>query len=133
MGQMALRSRTVTTTAAPPVADRRAAPRFQPTLGTVCRLGPAWPRVGLVWNISRTGVSMLFGDPPPAGAELTAVLATDGGDGGLPVILRVVHVREAATGDYLLGARFDRPLADAELAPFLAPPTPAGRDVPPKG
>jgi hypothetical protein len=123
----------VTTTAAPPAAERRAAPRFQPALGTVCRLGPAWPRVGLVWNLSRTGLSMLFGDPPPAGAELSAVLAADGGEAGLPVMLRVVHVREAATGDYLLGARFGQPLTDADLAPFLAPPAPAGPAVPPKG
>jgi hypothetical protein len=121
----------VTTTAAPPATDRRAAPRSQPALGTVCRLGPAWPRVGLVWNISRTGVSALFGDPPPAGAEVGAVLAADGGEAGLVVTLRVVHVREVATGDYLLGARFVRPLRDDEMAPFVSPP-PAARQVLPK-
>lgn len=120
-------------TAAPPATDRRAAPRFQPALGTVCRLGPGWPRVGLVWNLSRTGLSALFGDPPPAGAEIDAVLAADGGEAGLPVVLRVVHVREVATGDYLLGARFGRALEPTELAPFLAPPPPAGPDPPPKG
>jgi len=118
--------------AAPPAVERRAAPRFQPALGTVCRLGPGWPRVGLVWNLSATGLSALFGDPPPAGAEIAAVLAADGGEAGLPVVIRVVHVREVATGDYLLGARFARPLGADELAPFLAPPT-AGPDPPRKG
>ena len=120
------------TTATAARTERRAAPRFRPALGTVCRLGPAWPRVGLVWDLSETGLSALFGDPPPAGAELPAVL--DGGDGvpGLPVTLRVVHVREAATRDYILGARFGRPLTADELRPFLAPPS-AGGAVPPKG
>jgi hypothetical protein len=49
------------------------------------------------------------------------VLATGGGESGPAVVLRAVHVREVAAGDYLLGARFARPLAAAELAPFLAP------------
>jgi hypothetical protein len=112
--------------------ERRAAPRFRPALGTVCRLGPAWPRVGLVWDLSETGLCALFGDPPPAGAELPAVL--DGGDGvaGLPVTLRVVHVREAATRDYVLGARFSRRLTADELRPFLVPPA-DGQPVSPKG
>jgi hypothetical protein len=78
-------------------------------------------------------VSALFGDPPPAGAEVAAVLAADGGEAGLAVTLRVVHVREVATGDYLLGARFARPLGHDEMAPFLAPPMAAGREVPRKG
>ena len=119
--------------AAPTTTDRRAAPRFQPALGTVCRLGPGWPRVGLVWNLSQTGVSMLLGDPPSAGGELDAVLAADGGEAGLRVRLQIVHVREVATGDYLLGARFARPLDPDELAPFLAPPLAPGRPVPKKG
>ena len=122
----------MTTTAAPPVTDRRGATRFRPALGTVCRLGPAWPRVGLVWDLSETGLSALFGDPPPAGAELAAVLDAGDGAGGLPVTLRVVHVREAATGDYVLGARFARPLAAAELRPFLAPAA-GDAAAPPKG
>lgn len=120
-------------TAVPRVSERRAAPRFQPALGTVCRLGLGWPRVGLVWNLSRTGLSALFGDPPPTGAEIDAILAVDGGEAGLPVVLRVVHVREVATGDYLLGARFAQALEPRELAQFLARVPAAGPAPPPKG
>jgi hypothetical protein len=90
--------------------------------------------VGLVWNLSRTGVSVLIGDPPPAGAEIGAVLSAGGGEAGLAVTLRVVHVREVATGDYLFGARFARPLGEAELAPFVSPrPAAPGPAVRPKG
>lgn len=117
---------------ASPPAERRAAPRFRPAFGTVCRLGPAWPRVGLVWDISETGVCMLLGDPPAAGGEIDAVLAADGSEAGVSVRLKVAHVQEVATGDYLLGARFARPLAPDQLAPFVAPAGVA-RDVPLKG
>jgi hypothetical protein len=76
---------------------------------------------------------MLVGDPPPAGAEVAATLTADGVVGSLPVALRVVHVREVATGDYLLGARFTRPLAADEMAPYVTLPSPAGRELPKKG
>jgi PilZ domain len=120
-------------TATPPRTERRTAPRFRPAFGTVCRLGPAWPRVGLVWDISETGLCMLLGDPPPAGGELDAVLAADGGEAGVAVRLKVTHVQEVATGDYLLGARFARPLGPGELTPFMDHRPSGGRVVPAKG
>lgn len=112
-------------TANAPPANRRTAPRRQATLGTVCRLatGSATAeRLGLVWNISASGVSMLIDEPPQTGTVLPAVLATVDESGTLPVTLRVVHVRAIRTGDYFLGAQFDRPLEPAQMRPFLAEP-----------
>lgn len=117
--------------AANPPPERRAATRFQPAFGTVCRLGRpdpgGQPTLGLVWNISETGVSMLLADPPEKGAQLDGELTTESGGAGLPVSLRVVHVREMPMGDFFLGAQFARPLAPDELRPFLLPlpPPPA--------
>lgn len=111
--------------AANPPAERRVAPRFQPAFGTVCRLNrpspDGTPALGLVWNISETGVSMLLADPPERGTQLDAELTTEFGGAGLPVALRVVHVREMPMGDFFLGAQFARPLAPDELKPFLLP------------
>lgn len=100
--------------------DRRLAPRFQPAFGTVCRFDRDHPQVGLVWNLSRTGVSMLLADPPAAGTRVVGELTAEGGGAALPVTLHVVHVRPVDTGDYLLGAKFDRPLDPEEMRPFLA-------------
>jgi hypothetical protein len=105
--------------------ERRVAPRFQPSFGTVCRFpstsGKAHPVVGLVWNISETGVSMLTADPPKAGTEVNAELGSEDGAPGMAIVLRVVHVRPMQTGDYFLGARFVRPLEVEEIRPFLGP------------
>lgn len=108
-----------------PTTERRIAPRFQPTLGTVCRLRDR-EQVGLVWNISRTGISMMMADPPPAGSVVQAVLTSEGSREGLPLVLHVVHVKEADTGDFLLGARFETPLEWEQMRPFLAPGTTEG-------
>ena len=98
-------------------ADRRITPRHQPAFGTVCRLGRT---TGLVRNISRTGVSMLLGHPLEPGSQVDGVLALDGETLGLRVRIQVVHVREVATGDYLLGARFEKPLTADEMVPFIS-------------
>jgi hypothetical protein len=104
----------------PSGVDRRLAPRFQPAFGTVCRFDRDHPRVGLVWNLSRTGISMLLADPPAAGTRVAGELTAEGSAIGLPVTLHVVHVRPVDTGDYLLGAKFDQPLEPEEMRPFLA-------------
>ena len=112
-------------TLAPP-DDRRVAPRFQPAFGTVCRFRPnddeTRPAVGLVWNISQTGISMLMADPPKRGTVIPGELGSESGGPGLPITLRVMHVRALPTGDFFLGAQFGRPLANDEMRPFLAPP-----------
>jgi hypothetical protein len=118
----------------PDPADRRVAPRFQPTFGTVCRFAATStdrPPVGLVWNISETGVSMLLPEPLTAGAELAAELGPEAGGPGLPVTLTVVHVREVPTGDYFLGAQFAHPLGEDEMRPFVSPAS-LTRTPPPK-
>src|SRR5260221_11210340 len=96
---------------AAPAAQRRVAHRFQPAFGTVCRLGPPSETdpavVGLVWDISETGVSMLLGHPTKAGSQIVGELTAGTGGQALPVTLRVVHVRPIQTGDFVLGAQFD--------------------------
>lgn len=109
-------------TIAPP-AERRAAVRRKPAQGTICRIarGPAGaPAVGLIWNISRSGVSMLMSAAPDVGAELAGVLETIEGGHALRVDLEVVHARPIATGDFLVGAAFDRQLTADEMEPFVA-------------
>jgi hypothetical protein len=124
---------TTATSAVP--AERRIAPRFRPAFGTVYRIAaqngvPAM--VGLVWNISETGVSMLLADPPECGTRLEGELAPETGDGpALAIAIRVVHVHEMPNGDSFLGAQFARPLTPDELQAFLAPPLPAAT-APPK-
>jgi hypothetical protein len=118
-----------------PPSERRTAPRFQPAFGTVFRfpLPGGSSVVGLVWNVSESGISMLLAEPPQRGAELRGELGAEGGGPGLAVALRVVHVRELPTGDHFLGAQFLRPLNPGELAPFLAAPLPTSRPGEVKG
>jgi hypothetical protein len=123
----------MSTLATPPTinpTERRVTPRFQPAFGTICRLHIPGENgrtvVGLVWNISESGVSMLIADPPTRGAELDAELTTESGGDFLPVAIRVVHVREMPVGDYFVGAQFARHLEETELKRFLLPlPAPA--------
>jgi hypothetical protein len=112
-------------TAAPP-ASRRTAVRRHAALGTVCRLdtGTAAPApLGLVWNLSSSGVSMLLHEPLPVQSVFAAELQTVNEQHALPITLRVVHIRPIRTGDYFLGAQFNRPLEPQELSPFLAEST----------
>jgi len=111
------------------IAERRVAPRFQPAFRTICKLnqngGTNRPAIGLVWNLSETGVSMLMANPPKPGTELAGELAAEDGGAGVPISIRVVHVRPTDTGDYILGARFGTPLAANDIKTFLiAPPLP---------
>lgn len=111
---------------APPAdaaADRRTAPRRQPAMGTVCRLptdAGKLDAIGLVWNISQSGVSMLLPEPREAGATLPGELQTVTGGHSLPVTMRVVHVKQLESGDYFVGAQFQQPLAADEMRPFVA-------------
>lgn len=114
-------------------SERRIAPRLQPAFRTICRLdlpGPAGlPAIGLVWNLSETGLSMLMADPPSPGSEFSGELVPEEGGDGLPVNLRIVHVRPSSTGDYILGARFGSRLLPDAMQAFLASNAPdSGRD-----
>lgn len=113
------------TTQPPPArdADRRVAARRQPTMGAICRFdaGPdGKPAIGLLWNLSLTGVSMLLHDPWGDGAAVAGVLETLDGAHALPVTARVVHMKRLETGDYFMGAHFDRPLTEDEVRPFVS-------------
>lgn len=112
-------------TAAPPVEERRISTRLRPAAGTVCRIDPiddsAKPAVGLVWNISLSGVSMLLGTLPKLGEILTGELALESGEAKLQVIFRAIRVGPVPTGDYMLGAQFLRELTDEELGMFVGP------------
>jgi hypothetical protein len=92
-------------------------------MGAVCRLdsGDGGPSaIVLVWNISLTGISLLAPVPRPTGAVLTGFLEKTEGEYMLRVSMRVIHAKLLGTGDYFLGAHFDRPLTDDELKPFVA-------------
>jgi hypothetical protein len=106
-----------------PPAERRSAPRRQPTLGTVCHLTSTSGDeigLGLVWNISASGVSMLLPHRLQPGTTVGAELETAGAGYALPLTLRIAHVAQLRTGDYFVGGQFLRPLAPEEMRPFLA-------------
>jgi hypothetical protein len=133
-----MRSTMIAVSSAPAVTtERRIAPRLQPALGTVCRFNPPTdehsPVVGLVWNISETGVSMLMAEMPERGETLSGELTLEAGGVGLPIALRIVHVRSVPTGDYFIGAQFVTPLEPSLLQRFLAPAIPTLKPPPPKG
>lgn len=105
-----------------PASERRLSPRRQPALGTTCRLsaGPEGERAtGLVWNISLHGVSMLLHHRPQPGATLCGELHNADGSAALAVALRVAHVSQLRTGDYMAGCQFQRPLTAEEVRPFV--------------
>ncbi len=101
-------------------SERRIAQRLKPALGTVCRIetDDAKPQVGLVWNISLTGISLLLGKPPKAKDILAGELSLDDGSTAMPVIFSVIHVKPTPTGDYLVGAQFLRSLTEEEIVRF---------------
>jgi CheY-like chemotaxis protein len=103
--------------------NRRGAVRWQPPLGTVCRLDPGeghTPHLALVWNLSTNGVSLLVREPLARESVLPGELTAVDEQDRVPVTLQVVHVQPIRTGDYFLGAQFRRPLDRAELHSFLS-------------
>lgn len=114
----------------PATSDRRIAPRLQPAFRTICRLDRPSPAgmhsIGLVWNLSETGLSMLMADPPSPGAEFTGELIPEEGGNALPVNLRIMHVRPSSTGDFILGARFGNRLEPDAMQTFLVSNAPDG-------
>ena len=110
----------MTVAAAPPSAERRIAPRRQPAMGTLFRLdSDGTHEIGLIWNISRSGVRMLRNEPPQSGTHVSGVLETMTDSHALRVGLTVIHVKKLDTGDYFVGAHFDQALTDDQLKPFV--------------
>src|SRR3954452_21975583 len=99
--------------------DRRTAVRRQPTVDTVCRLDPQTGGVGLVWNISTGGVSMLLSNSVDRGATVKGVLATATEEFALPVMVRGPHSARLKRGGFLVGGQFDRPLRADEMQHFV--------------
>ena len=97
--------------------ERRAGRRLRPTFGTTCRIASSH---GLVWDMSSVGVGLLLPFAPTPGETLPVELLADAAPRPLAIQVRVAHVRALSTGDHFVGARFVRPLAEAEVAPFLA-------------
>ena len=62
---------------------------------------------------------MLLNRTAEPGTEVAGFLETEDGESSLRVSVRVVHVRQMGTGDYILGARFGRPLTADEMKPFV--------------
>jgi hypothetical protein len=91
-------------------------------MGAICRLETTpdgKPEVGLLWNLSATGVSMLVHTPREAGTIITGALETLTGNHTLVVTGRVVHIKKLETGDYFMGAHFTHPITDHEMKPFV--------------
>ena len=105
---------------APQTQERRRAARRQPAQGTTYTL-PTAGGLGLVWNISESGVSMLLPAPLEAGTRIDGTLVAADGTTTLPTPVRVAHVKQIQTGDYFLGAQFAAPLTAEQLRPFLGP------------
>jgi hypothetical protein len=117
---------TAVTPDRPAHADRRRADRYRPAFATVCRFGRAGG-VGLVCDLSRTGVRMLLAAVPEVGAVVGGELAPEDGGPAVPVDVRVVRVVPSGTGDYVLGGEFQSPLGEDELRAFVTPPVRTGR------
>ncbi len=103
--------------------NRRRMPRRQPAQGTTCLLATGDGEgfgTGLVWNISQSGVSMLLPTLVEPGTELRANLVAADGVTLLPIALRVAHIAQLRTGDYFLGAQFQRPITAEEMKPFIS-------------
>lgn len=103
-------------------ADRRSSARRQPAVGTVYRMEPTRtrePAVGLVWNISASGLSMLLSESREPGDVLDGRLTTGNNCHDLAIQFQVAHVRLLDTGDYFVGGQFDHRLTDDEIRPFL--------------
>ena len=106
----------------PNVQERRFAARRQPTMGTVCYLASHSGDnlgMGLVWNLSSTGISMLLHRGLESGTTVLAQLATMNADFTLPLTLRVAHVALMRTGDFILGGQFSRELTETEMGNFV--------------
>jgi hypothetical protein len=107
--------------------ERRMSRRRQPTLGTLGRLALKTGErlIGLVWNISPTGLSMLVNRRLELGASFPIELSTRDEAHVLSETFCVAHVLQMRTGDYVVGGFFGRNLTPAEMSPFVTLSEPA--------
>ena len=104
----------------PAFAERRRAARrpVQDTVGRLTVVADGELALGLVWDISATGISMLL-DARVEPGTLARVVLTRARGAALSRWLRVVRLSRLGTGEYALGAQFIRPLDAAEMRPFV--------------
>ncbi len=76
--------------------------------------------MGLVWNLSRMGISMLLNRSASVGHIFPVTIVNADESYKLAVCVRVAHVARLGTGDYVIGAQFDSPIQDEEILPFLS-------------
>lgn len=104
--------------AIPQDTDRRIKNRFQPAFGATCQYKNS---TGLIWDISPEGLGLLLPFAPPLGETTSITLETETNPEVLSVRIEVAHVRSLSSGDYFVGARFERMLTGAEIEPFISP------------
>lgn len=103
-------------------AEKRRSPRRRPAREVVARLiddDDEELGVGLVWNLSRTGVSLLLNGQLEPGTHLDLELMDRQGRERVRVGMCVIHRGQLQTGDYVLGGQFTRPLEETELEPLV--------------
>jgi hypothetical protein len=104
-----------------PADNRRLKPRFAPTFGTICRLLHQPQKQGLVWDISVFGVGLLLGEAPEPGEWIPVELRTETDAAPISISIQAVYSRELTTGDYFVGAKFNRSLSEVEIEPLITP------------
>lgn len=103
-------------------SDRRQAKRFIPRQVSPCTLelpGENGPTAAWVHNLSALGVALLTDREYAADTVLQALLVNGPHTYSLRVAITVIRCFRVITGDFYVGARFDRPLDHDELLPFL--------------
>jgi hypothetical protein len=80
-------------------------------------------RPGVVLDISAKGIGLTVSRRFHVGTILAVTLEAAGGGTGLPMMARVIHVREEGTV-WFHGCELARPLTEAELNELLTRPRP---------
>jgi hypothetical protein len=102
--------------------ERRGAKRLAPGHPTPCLLQAAGaPRPSPAWvhNLSVKGVGLLTRQEFPAGTKVQILLVNAAHVYALSVDMTVIRCFRIVSGDFFLGARFDRVLQPEELMPFM--------------
>jgi hypothetical protein len=105
-----------------PRAERRGAKRLAPGHPTPCLLqAPGAPRPISAWvhNLSVRGVGLLTHQEFPPGTTVQILLVNAAHVYALSVDMTVVRCFRIVSGDFFVGARFDRVLRPDELMPFM--------------
>ncbi len=90
-----------------PLAERRAAVRFQCSNGASCSsLAPFERLTGRARDISKTGIALILGTSVRDGTQLVIDLKTKNPGICLTLLARVVHSTPADEGSWVIGCEF---------------------------